>query len=210
MPWPRPPRATRRRLQKEDKTRGAEERRGEEGRREKAGDECRYVLRVEVSLDWAGRGVGTSDVDCGESEEDTSSMWAWRQAACGRPSMMERHGLRYLMAKDRIRSAGWNSIRMTPQSSGWARARANSQRSVSYGDGIYRSDDGGKSWKNLGLKKSEHIGRVVVDPRDSKVVYVAAAGPLWGGGGDRGLYKTTDAGKTWKAAAHHQREHRRE
>jgi photosystem II stability/assembly factor-like uncharacterized protein len=75
---------------------------------------------------------------------------------------------------------------------------SNSQRSVSYGDGIYRSDDGGKNWENLGLKKSEHIGRVVIDPRDSKVVYVAAEGPLWGPGGDRGLYKTTDAGKTWK------------
>ena len=71
---------------------------------------------------------------------------------------------------------------------------SNSQRSVSYGDGIYRSDDGGKDWKNLGLKKSEHIGRVVIDPRDSKVVYVAAAGPLWGPGGDRGLFKTIDAG----------------
>ena len=76
---------------------------------------------------------------------------------------------------------------------------SNSQRSVGYGDGIYRSDDGGKNWQNMGLKKSEHIGRVVIDPRDSKVVYVAAEGPLWGPGGDRGLYKTTDAGKNWKA-----------
>ncbi len=76
---------------------------------------------------------------------------------------------------------------------------ANSQRSVDYGDGIYRSDDGGKNWQNLGLKKSEHIGRVVIDPRDSKVVYVAAEGPLWGPGGDRGLYKTVDGGKNWKA-----------
>jgi photosystem II stability/assembly factor-like uncharacterized protein len=75
---------------------------------------------------------------------------------------------------------------------------SNSQRSVSYGDGIYRSDDGGKNWQNLGLRKSEHIGRVVIDPRDSKVVYVAAEGPLWGPGGDRGLYKTTDSGKSWK------------
>lgn len=75
---------------------------------------------------------------------------------------------------------------------------SNSQRSVAYGDGVYRSDDGGKNWVNAGLKHSEHIGRIVVDPRDSKVVYVAAEGPLWNAGGDRGLYKTTDAGKTWK------------
>lgn len=73
----------------------------------------------------------------------------------------------------------------------------NSQRSVSYGDGVYRSDDGGRSWRNMGLKKSEHIGRIVIDPRDSQVVYVAAQGPLWSPGGDRGLFKTTDGGKTW-------------
>ena len=75
----------------------------------------------------------------------------------------------------------------------------NSQRSVGYGDGVYRSDDGGKSWRNMGLKTSEHIGRIVIDPRDSNVVFVAAQGPLWSGGGERGLYKTTDGGKTWKA-----------
>src|SRR5262249_28372144 len=74
----------------------------------------------------------------------------------------------------------------------------NSQRSVSYGDGVYRSDDGGKSWKNVGLKNSEHIGRILIDPRNSDVVYVAAQGPLWSAGGDRGLYKTVDRGKTWK------------
>ena len=75
----------------------------------------------------------------------------------------------------------------------------NSQRSVGYGDGVYKSEDGGQSWKNMGLKKSEHIGRILIDPRNSEVVYVAAQGPLWGPGGDRGLYKTTDGGKTWKA-----------
>ncbi len=74
----------------------------------------------------------------------------------------------------------------------------NSQRSVSYGDGVYRSDDGGKSWKNIGLKNSEHIARILLDPRNSNIVYVASQGPLWGPGGDRGLYKSTDGGKTWK------------
>src|SRR3989441_1710458 len=74
----------------------------------------------------------------------------------------------------------------------------NSQRSVSYGGGLYRSDDGGKTWKNAGLKSSEHIGRIAIDPKDSNTVYVAAQGPLWGPGGDRGLFKTTDNGKTWK------------
>jgi photosystem II stability/assembly factor-like uncharacterized protein len=96
-------------------------------------------------------------------------------------------------------SIGWVTLDPNDSSVVWVgTGESNSQRSVSYGDGIYRSDDGGKSWKNLGLKKSEHIGRVVVDPRDSKVVYVAAEGPLWGQGGDRGLYKTSDGGTSWK------------
>jgi photosystem II stability/assembly factor-like uncharacterized protein len=73
----------------------------------------------------------------------------------------------------------------------------NSQRSVGYGDGVYRSDDSGKTWKNMGLKSSEHIGKIVIHPRDSNIIYVAAQGPLWGPGGDRGLYKSTDGGKTW-------------
>ena len=97
-------------------------------------------------------------------------------------------------------SIGWITLDPNDPAVVWVgTGESNSQRSVSYGDGIYRSDDGGKNWTNLGLKKSEHIGRVVIDPRDSKVVYVAAEGPLWGPGGDRGLYKTTDGGKNWKA-----------
>jgi hypothetical protein len=73
----------------------------------------------------------------------------------------------------------------------------NSQRSVGYGDGVYKSVDGGKHFENVGLKNSEHIGKIIIDPRDSDVVFVAAQGPLWSAGGDRGLYKTTDGGKTW-------------
>ncbi|MFN7934053.1 MAG: glycosyl hydrolase [Bryobacteraceae bacterium] len=76
----------------------------------------------------------------------------------------------------------------------------NSQRSVSYGDGIYRSDDAGRTWRNLGLKKSEHIGRIAIDPTNSNHVLVAAQGPLWGPGGDRGLYRSTDGGQTWNQA----------
>ncbi len=74
----------------------------------------------------------------------------------------------------------------------------NNQRAVGYGDGLYKSEDGGKSWKNVGLTKSEHIGKIVIDPDNSDNVYVAAYGPLWNAGGERGIYKTTDGGKTWK------------
>jgi photosystem II stability/assembly factor-like uncharacterized protein len=75
----------------------------------------------------------------------------------------------------------------------------NNQRSVAFGDGIYKSLDAGKTWKRMGLENSEHIQNIVIDPRNSSVVYVTAIGPLWRAGGDRGLYKTTDGGATWKA-----------
>ena len=73
----------------------------------------------------------------------------------------------------------------------------NNQRSVAYGDGVYRSKDAGASWEKMGLDNSEHIGKIIVHPDNSDVVYVAAIGPLWSAGGDRGVYKTTDGGKTW-------------
>ena len=74
----------------------------------------------------------------------------------------------------------------------------NNQRSVAYGDGIYKSTDGGASWTNMGLKASEHIGMIAVHPKNSNIVWVAAYGPLWSSGGERGIYKTTDGGKTWR------------
>lgn len=73
-----------------------------------------------------------------------------------------------------------------------------SGRHVAWGDGVYKSLDGGKSWNQMGLEKSEHIGKILVDPRNSDVVFVAAEGPLWSSGGERGLYKTMDGGKTWQ------------
>lgn len=78
----------------------------------------------------------------------------------------------------------------------------NSQRSVSFGDGVYVSRDAGRSFKNVGLPESEHIGMIAVNPRDPNTVYVAAMGPLWRSGGDRGVYKTTDGGATWTRVLH--------
>ncbi|MEL6302083.1 MAG: glycosyl hydrolase [Pseudomonadota bacterium] len=72
------------------------------------------------------------------------------------------------------------------------------QRSVAYGDGVYKSIDGGKSWSNVGLKDSGHIGMIWINPDDSNEVLVAAQGPLWSDGGDRGLYRTTDGGESWE------------
>lgn len=73
----------------------------------------------------------------------------------------------------------------------------NHQRALGWGNGVYKTTDGGKSWKNMGLKESRQIGGIIIDPRNSNVVYVAAEGSVWGPGGERGLYKTTDGGKTW-------------
>ena len=71
-------------------------------------------------------------------------------------------------------------------------------RHVSFGDGIYKSTDDGQTWKNMGLKKSEHISKIIVHPQNSDLIFAAIQGPLWSSGGDRGFYKSTDAGQTWK------------
>ncbi len=73
-----------------------------------------------------------------------------------------------------------------------------SGRHVGWGDGVYKSTNGGKTWQQMGLSKSEHIGKILIDPRNSDIVLVAAEGPLWSSGGDRGVYKTVDGGQTWK------------
>lgn len=74
----------------------------------------------------------------------------------------------------------------------------NNQNNVIYGDGVYKSEDGGGTWKNMGINNSYHIGGIVVDPKDPNTVFVAAYGSLRTSGGDRGIFKTTDGGKTWK------------
>jgi photosystem II stability/assembly factor-like uncharacterized protein len=92
------------------------------------------------------------------------------------------------------------SIKMDPNNSNvvWAGTGENNhQRALGYGNGVYKTEDGGKTWKNMGLKDSRQIGMIAIDPRNSNIVFVAAEGSLWGPGGDRGLYKTVDGGKNW-------------
>ena len=74
---------------------------------------------------------------------------------------------------------------------------ANNRQSSSWGNGVYKSTDGGRTWKHMGLKDTHHIGRIAIHPRDPNIVYVAALGRLWGPNEERGLFKTTDGGKTW-------------
>ena len=85
----------------------------------------------------------------------------------------------------------------------WAGTGENNNRqSSSWGDGMFKSTDGGRSWKNMGLRASKQIARVLIDPGDFNVVHVAALGDLWAAGGERGVYKTTDGGLTWKRTLH--------
>src|SRR5262245_22533172 len=75
---------------------------------------------------------------------------------------------------------------------------SNNRQSTSWGDGVFKSTDGGKTYTNVGLRNSKHINRIVIDPRNTETVFVAATGPLFGSGGERGVYKTSDGSKTWK------------
>ena len=102
---------------------------------------------------------------------------------------------------DRYGSYAVGDIEMDPSNPNtlWAgTGENNNQRSAAYGDGVYKTLDGGKSWTHMGLKNSGHIGRIWVNPQDSDHVRVAALGPLWSDGGDRGLYETKDGGATWE------------
>ena len=75
---------------------------------------------------------------------------------------------------------------------------SNNRQSTSWGDGVYKSTDGGKTYTSMGLRTSRYISRILIDPRNNDVVFVAATGSLWGPGGERGIFKTADGGKTWK------------
>ena len=109
-------------------------------------------------------------------------------------------GITFKPVFDKYGAYSIGCLAMDPNNSNvvWAGTGENNhQRALGYGDGVYKTVDGGKSWKNMGLKESRQIGMILVDPRNSDVVYVAAEGSVWGPGGERGLYKTSDGGKNW-------------
>jgi photosystem II stability/assembly factor-like uncharacterized protein len=100
-------------------------------------------------------------------------------------------------------SVGAVAIAPTDANMVWAgTGEGNNRQSSSWGDGIYKSTDGGRSWKNMGLRNSKQIAKIIVDPVDFNVVYVASLGDLWSAGGERGVYKTTDGGNTWHRVLH--------
>ena len=122
-------------------------------------------------------------------------------AASGGVWKTTNHGLTFEPLFDDQGSYSIGCITLDPSNSHtvWVgTGENNNQRSVAYGDGVYKSTDGGSSWTNVGLKTSEHIGMIAVHPKNSNIVWVAAYGPLWSSGGERGIYKTTDGGTTWR------------
>ena len=109
-------------------------------------------------------------------------------------------GVTFTPIFDSVRTGSVGAVAVAPSNPDivWVgTGESNNMRSSSWGNGVYKSTDGGKTWSSAMLPKSQHIGRIIIDPRDPNVVYVAALGPLWAPGGERGLYKTTDGGKTW-------------
>jgi photosystem II stability/assembly factor-like uncharacterized protein len=100
--------------------------------------------------------------------------------------------------KSDVQSIGAVTIDPTNSQIVWAGSGESWVRnSVSVGDGVYKSTDGGENWTNVGLKDSEHIARILVDPKNGNTVYACATGHLWDDNTERGVYKTTDGGKTW-------------
>jgi photosystem II stability/assembly factor-like uncharacterized protein len=138
-------------------------------------------------------------IDLAVNPENTSEYYV--AVASGGVFKTENGGISYFPIFDSQKSYSIGCITIDPNNTNviWVgTGENNSQRSVSWGDGVYKSLDGGKSWKNMGLKKSEHIGKILIDPRNSNVIWVASQGPLWAAGGDRGLYKSVDGGKNWE------------
>lgn len=121
-------------------------------------------------------------------------------AASGGLWATKNHGITFSPIFDSYDSYSIACVKIAPSNTNvvWVgTGENNNQRSVSYGDGVYKSIDGGKSFKNMGLKTSEHIGNIIIHPENENIIWVAAYGPLWCEGGERGVYKSTDGGKSW-------------
>ena len=153
-----------------------------------------------LALRSIGPDITTGRISDVEIDPKNPNVW-YVASASGGLFKTENRGNTFAPIFDDYPAFSLGAVKVDPKDSNvvWlGTGENNNQRSVAFGDGIYKSTDAGKTWKRMGLENSEHIQNILIDPRDSKVVYVTAIGPLWRGGGDRGLYKTTDGGATWK------------
>ncbi|MBI1916309.1 MAG: PDZ domain-containing protein [Planctomycetes bacterium] len=152
-------------------------------------------------LTWRSIGPATMGgriVALAVAETDPSTWWV--ATASGGLLKTTNNGITFEHQFDREKTVSLGDVAVAPSDPKlvWVGTGENNPRnSVSYGDGVYKSTDGGKTWKNRGLKKSFQIGRIAIHPTDPDVVYVGALGRLYGPSEERGLYKTADGGKTW-------------
>ena len=146
----------------------------------------------------ATMGGRVDDLAVLESQSRRSSTSAPPAAACGRPRTWERPGRCSSTTSTTPSRLATSPLRPNDANTVWVGTGENNNRqSGSWGNGVYKSIDGGQTFKHMGLRDSKHIARIIVDPIDHDVVYVAALGSLWGPGKERGVFKTTDGGLTW-------------
>jgi photosystem II stability/assembly factor-like uncharacterized protein len=157
-----------------------------------------------IELRSIGPGFVTGRVQDVAIDPKNTSVW-YVASAFGGLWKTENRGISFTPIFDQGPSFNLCCVVIDPKDSNvlWLGTGENkSQRSAHFGDGVYKSTDAGKSWKRVGLAASEHIGAIIIDPRNSNTVFVASQGPLWSSGGERGLYKTTDGGATWTRVLH--------
>ncbi|MFO0843838.1 MAG: PDZ domain-containing protein [Gemmataceae bacterium] len=136
-------------------------------------------------------------------ENDPTTWWAATSSAGLLKTTNGGMTLQHQFDKEGVSTVGDVCVAPSNKEIVWVGTGENNPRnSVSYGDGVYKSADGGKTWKNMGLKKSYQIGKILIHPTNPDVVYVGALGRLYGPSEERGLYKTTDGGKTWNKVLH--------
>ena len=171
-----------------------------------ASDVAAQALAPEVLKAFSFRAIGPSRqsgrfVDFAVPEQDQATIYA----ATGSGGLWKsvNHGISWAPIFDDQPVISIGDIAVAPSNPNvvWVGSgEATTSRSTYWGDGVYKSTDGGKTWANMGLKDSHHIGRIVVDPKLSDTVYVAALGHLYSENAERGVFKTTDGGKTWTKA----------
>ncbi|MBI4605950.1 MAG: PDZ domain-containing protein, partial [Planctomycetes bacterium] len=153
------------------------------------------------ALRWRSIGpanMGGRIVDLAVCESDPSTFWV--ATASGGLLKTTNNGVTFEHQFDREATVSIGAVAVAPSDPKvvWVgTGESNPRNSVSYGDGVYRSTDGGKTWTNMGLKRSYQIGRIAIHPRDPNIAYVGALGRLWGPNEERGVFKTTDGGATW-------------